>query len=132
MKAVPLDRKHGEVEGFLRGIFTPILLEGQLSETEQLRALGKPLGSRINAGVLEDLLAQLKAEGIVTLQDVEDMIKNDKIMQLYNKGIPISVLTLLVDFYTARIYTTSGHYYGKPFDPLLGIIILPLCIIYTF
>ena len=51
-------------------------------------------------------------ESVVTVKDVQERIMKDTFMELHDEGVPLSVLTLLTDFYIARIFTTSTHYYG--------------------
>ena len=43
-------------------------------------------------------------------------------MELHDEGVPLSVLTLLTDFYIARIFTTSTHYYGSALSCLAHFI----------
>jgi len=60
---------------------------------------------------LEDLIGLLELTGLRTLDDIGKRVKNDTLMELH-PTIPLSVLTLLLDFYSARIYTQSKQCYG--------------------
>jgi hypothetical protein len=61
---------------------------------------------------LEDVLRMVEQMGIHTLKDIEDRLKNNTLLDLHAKGMPLAILAMLVDFYTSRLFTTSGTYYG--------------------
>lgn len=83
--------EEGEVAAFLRGILGPLMHNDEQA--------------------LNDLLGLLELTGLATLQDVGKRVKDDTLMELH-PTLPLSVLTLLLDFYSARIYTQSGQCYG--------------------
>ncbi|ELR25727.1 lipase [Acanthamoeba castellanii str. Neff] len=61
---------------------------------------------------MEKIIAAVQSYGLQTTVDIGKRIMDDTLLELY-PAVPVSIITLLVDFYTAATFSTDGAIYGE-------------------